>query len=262
MGIVNRLPSNFERVFFGEGTVRGLTPVEGAQHGCDSAGRLQLAASPSYKEGCFDAGKISQATNSTITISSARLNTATKTVTVKLAGTFATGYVYSADGSTAYSDPGTSWENAAWTAVGITPLAGKYGAVNIKGLVSDSSGWNNVAIKNTNPSLVFYTGSTDIVDQGTPLDIPVATTGKNIKLDVDEGEIPYKWRFYTKDPSPALPQDDVLGVLLYDGVPAAERVVTLEVTQYENSTVNATTTADATPVLTVIIDYSAVGFGS
>jgi hypothetical protein len=203
-------------------------------------------------------------TNGTLTASGIRISSAhlvtdqnAQTLSLKLAGTFDAAYVYtSADGETAYVNPNSSWENGAWTA-GVTPAEGKYGAVNIKGLVT--AGWTNVAVKTTSPAHVFYTGASDLVT-GT-FEVPVATGTNNIKLNVENGEVPFKWRFYTATNWTAT---EPLGFLLYDdgeGGPA-NKIVRVEITQYADSTVNAETTAAATAILTLTIDYSEVVFQS
>jgi hypothetical protein len=209
----------------------------------------------SLKETCNTGGESDNApTESGISISSARLNTATKTVTINLTGTFDADYVYTADGDTAYANPNSSWEDAAWTA-GTTPQAGTYGAVNIKGLFP-TEGWNNVAIKGLNPALVFY--ATAGLVTGTFESPVVAGAGNNIKLNVVDGEVPFKWAFYgTGNSDPFFAVDDVLGVLLYDSGDAEQnKIVRIEVTQYEGNAVSG----DPDPVVTIIIDYSAVEF--
>jgi hypothetical protein len=207
-------------------------------------------------------------TGSTIEIESALLNAAKRTLKIKLeAGTFAESYVYTADGTKNYSENyqtfPENWEQDSWgpnTRTDMTPAEGHYGAVNIKGLVS-AAGWNNIAVKQTNPALVLYTGSTQDCSAES-FEAPVQGTAPNIWLG-DETHVPVKWKFSTSAEGSVLAEDDALAVLLYDtgSLTASQKIVTLEITQYEDNTVaSGLVSENDGHLLTIIIDYSDVEF--
>jgi hypothetical protein len=202
-----------------------------------------LSADYSLKETCVDADGQDEDTGSGIIIDSVLQNVATNEITITLSGTFGGKYVYVADGN-AYnaSNKGTRFEVNAWlVSTAFSPAAGVYGAVNFLGLVP-TDGFTDVAIKNTNPALGFYTPAS-----GNPLTVLAAPSDTNNICFPADGSVPFKWKIST------LASTDVLGLLLYSVGSASSKIVTLDIDQYADSVFES-------DLLTVKIDYSAVVF--
>jgi hypothetical protein len=214
-----------------------------------------LTGSYSLKEGA----NTDSSTQSGISIASALKDIATKTVTIRLAGEFDAKYVYVGDGTTAASATGggAQWESASWFdgSYTSTPLAGKYGAVNIGGINTEAM--SNVAIQiKPYPGLLFYSGTIEASGGGertlfASSELTVPATAEPFNYKSADGTVTQRWRFF-----PTIPANDIYGVLLYSG--AANKTVTLDVDQW------GTTPADGKAangdILTVVVDYRDVVF--
>jgi hypothetical protein len=200
---------------------------------------------------------VSEATNaeadvvSGVSITSATKNPATGAVTIVLGGTFNAAYVYTGNGQVGMeSNKGASWDTDTWdTGTNCSPPAGKYGAVYIKGLFGTGTTNDAIQIK-PYPALNFYT---DYIENGVspvPLTAPSPVMPMNY-IGGTEGER-QRWKLYASHA-----QDESFGVLLNST--ATDKYVTLDIDQYDAATAGANKTGD---ILTVTIDYSAVGFGN
>jgi hypothetical protein len=192
-----------------------------------------------------------------VSIASVKKNAATNTVTIKLGGTFGGKWIYNGTGSTANAttEAGGKWIISTWgpnEGEDFAPLAGKYGAVYIKGFASEAL--TDVAIEGINPGLVFYTGLTVIPLSATRLGAPVTNnTFPNIYLDGDASQ---RWVLYD-----SLAVDKAFGIMLFSG--ATDKTVTLDIDQYsghETGATKVTTGADGGDILNVVIDYTDVQF--
>jgi hypothetical protein len=205
------------------------------------------------------------------TASGLKILSATKdtsgTVTVKLGGTLASGYVYTAPGGTAYpsgSEPEHFPGQTFWLGTGITatPAAGKYSNAYIHGLFSDLTTDNGkiIAIKQTNQALRFFTGASTGVNT-------VALTGPKTDNHVDGGATsiladtnisPVRWRVY---PASAVNTDEIWGILIYNGT-LAPKTATIEITERQDYTNDAAEVMPNGFTATIVVDYSAVDFSS
>ncbi|MDR1230882.1 MAG: hypothetical protein LBK61_05725 [Spirochaetaceae bacterium] len=204
-----------------------------------------LALSESVEAGA-DTGEA----GSGVSITSATQNPATGAVTITLGGTFKPAFVYSTDGTTGTA--GASWDTTPETwgdGTDCAPPAGKYGAVYIKGLFGNGTTNDAIQIK-PYPALNFYTDY-DVTQavSATPLAGPNPHPGPHNYTGGTEGER-QRWKLYASHA-----QNESFGILLNST--ATDKFVTLDIDQYDGNTAGSSKTGD---ILTVIVDYSAVGF--
>jgi hypothetical protein len=187
-------------------------------------------------------------------------------VTIRLGGTLASSYVYSAASNTAYpaADPVAHfdakyfWIGATGT---VSPVAGKYANVFVQGLFSGLATSNTkiIAIKQTNQTLRFFSGVTGNSSYVTdPLNGPKMAdhNGANY-IPADPSISPVRWRVYNTG---VIQPAEIWGFLIYDGA-LTPKTATFEITERANFT-NDAALASNPFTATVIVDYSAVDFGT
>jgi hypothetical protein len=185
-----------------------------------------------------------------ISIASAKKNTVTDWVTIKLEGTFGAPYLYTGNGSTGVTSnyDSSKWDVATWTdGTHYKPATGKYGAVYINGFFPQAK--SNVGIQiRPYPALVFYTDGSELLESAL-----TAPTTNSANLFVEAGgDNHQKWKLYN---TPHFVQNETFGVLLYSA--ATDKIVTLDIDQYDSYSNSATKTGD---LQIVTIDYSAIIF--
>jgi hypothetical protein len=183
-----------------------------------------------------------------ISIASAKKNTVTDWVTIKLAGTFGAPYLYTGHGTTGVvgNYDSSKWDVDTWTnGVNYSPAEGKYGAVYINGFFPQAK--SNVGIQiRPYPALVFYTGGGELLTNA----LTGPTTNSANLYVAASGDNHQKWKLYD---TPHFAQNETFGVLLYSA--ATDKIVTLDIDEYSEYTNTATRTGD---ILTVTIDYADV----
>jgi hypothetical protein len=211
-----------------------------------------------------------------LSIAYARKSDASGKVYIKLAGTLASTYVYTADGSTDYPAkasepakfPGTDyWIGIDQNTVGkLKPAAGKYAQVSIKGLYTglDVAG-KYVAAKQTNQALRFFTGyiSNNNVPSivGTPLTGPKEFDHNGATYIPSDTSEPVRWRVHGQS---VVTTTQTSTFLIWNGGTGTTfepKTATYELTS-RVSAANDAAPAASPDIGTVIIDYSAVNFGS
>jgi hypothetical protein len=217
---------------------------------------LDVSKSYSLKE-VEDGEGAATATASGISIASALKNTATNTVTIRLAGTFGAKYIYAADGTAVAATSGANivgskWETDNWFdgSYTCTPLAGKYGAVNVNGFFSAAK--SNVAVQiKPYPGLLFYSGTIEGKTLFASNELTAPVTAEPFNYKSSDGTVTQRWKFYS-----SFAQDANFGMLLYSG--ATNKTVTLDIDQWNNTPSGGK--ADNGDILTVVIDYRDVVF--
>jgi hypothetical protein len=184
-----------------------------------------------------------------LSIAYARKGSTSKKVYIKVSGTVAGSYTYKANALTpdvqgADWDARDSWNNGSTG----TPADGVYAGVYINGLIAAG---NNIAIKQENHALRYYTAWTDanLIAETAP-DAPAASNTDSVYVPPtnDTTTWPVKWRLYTID------ANDTFSILLWNN--AHEKKVTLDVDQY-GADISEGKTGD---IATIVLDYSAVTF--
>jgi hypothetical protein len=223
--------------------------------------------------------KVSEENTTADTASGLEILSASKdaagTVTIKLGGTLAADYVYTADGSTKHvqgtsADP-AHFSTGFWMGAGdtVTSAAGKYSNVFIQGLFSGLPATGHtkyVAVKQTNQALRFFKDGKDSEGAASPgitatvLQGPKAADAEGATyIPAATGDSPVRWRVYA---SGAKTHDETFGVLIYAGA-LTPKTATFDLTERTGHTANAPeVTANDRYTATIIVDYSAVNFGS
>jgi hypothetical protein len=211
-------------------------------------------------------------TESGLTILSASKD-ASGAVTIKLGGTLAASFVYTADGETDYeagTDPAADFPSLFWMGEGdsATPAAGKYANAYIKGLFSGLEEDNTkfIAVKQTNQALRFFTDGKAPDDQPSPgittdvLEGPKTADAEGaIYLPADTTIPSVRWRVYN---SGAKTPDEIFGMLIYAGTLSPKTAV-FDITERQDFTEDAEeSTSEDRYSATITVDYSAVDFGS
>jgi hypothetical protein len=189
-------------------------------------------------------------------------------VTVRLGGTLEPTYMYTADGTTAYpaADPAAHFPGKAFwmgATTATNPADGKYSNAYIQGLFSGLAEGNEkvIAIKQTNQALRFFTGATgNGYNTSASLSGPKTADhedGGALSILTDTNTPPVRWRVYA---SGAKQPDEIWGFLIYDGT-LAPKTAAFEITERQNYANNAAAASNGFTA-TVIVDYSAVNFGT
>jgi hypothetical protein len=219
-------------------------------NGADALGWRQLQdVSDDYSLVASEATEAAAIESSVMSIASALKNVNTGAVTIKLSGEFEPESVYTAKDGAA-DVMGANWDTNCWQdGTHSTPTAGNYVGVYISGLFPEEL-VDNIAIEfNPYPGLVFYTDgmAESPVLKTEPLTQPA--TGSHLYLPGLQ-----RWRLYEHNTNLSESSGANFGLLLYSG--ATDKIVKLHIEEAADYDVTAT----RTDVLTVIIDYSDVGF--
>jgi hypothetical protein len=134
---------------------------------------------------------------------------------------------------------------------GATPWMGATGKwedviIDLAPVLTDNTKF--YAIKSTSQAYRYYTGGGGIL-ASAPTE-PVTTSGSNIYIPANAGELPVKWRIYNAN---VLTADTEMLVMLWSG--ANPKTVTLEIAEYASFDSSAAKVAD---VAKIVIDYSGV----
>jgi hypothetical protein len=163
-------------------------------------------------------------------------------ITITLKGDVARAHQAVKDGSANLPVQGDSFVGKTWGGGTATSATGRYAGAFIMNLFGTPTP-TNIAIKQDNEALKYYTDSTD--DVATEILIAPAASGPNIWLPSDSGT-PFKWKLYSAIDEPSF------GILLWDG--ATVKTATLDIDQYDESL------SSSSNIATVTVDWSGVTF--
>jgi hypothetical protein len=229
-------------------TIPAGTYVWAADAGGGTAGWLENVSSSSHGYTVSQQGTVAD-TTSALSVGSVWKNPLTDTVILKLAGTFAAAYIYTANASPTADVTGTNWDDDEWgDGVDYASPDGVYGAVNIGGLFPLVQ--SNIAIHiKPYAGLLFYTGNpyADLNNTNVLTGPSLANPFNHLSATESENE---RWKLYESFAASAL-----FDVLLYSE--ATDKTVTLDIDTYSAYTSAATKVSD---YLNVIIDYTDVNF--
>jgi hypothetical protein len=213
-----------------------------------------------YQLKTTEGNSVTADTASGLTILSATKN-GTST-TIKLGGTLAESFVYTADGTTVYPtpDPAVDFPGKGYwigSTLNATPLAGKYTNAYIQGFFQGAGTGKVIAVKQTNEALRFLSAYDHANTNVAEFTSPKATENEYPTcVPTDTAVSAFRWKVY-----PAGEQNDnaAFGFLISDS--AAPQTATFLIQEWSAQETGGTPVSNGYTA-TITVDYSAVNFGN